>query len=876
MSVREISARVYGQSADWVNPFTGYGDTDGSWGQAAWHDTHWIYDPQNGTGQEYNTKPENSIALWGIKADCAAGAKSIASYSVTTGTGVSLTNIAPADGTTTYTVEQSTPYIAYLARGYASDDPPSQWVSPAAQFASDVNPDDTDYQPATRLPDNPYVGIPTLPGRSTAITHLNRKNFVAVPEIRFAKIDPNTQEILFYNDGALVTLSQISVPLAQGFFPVQIKFDVLYVGKERPDELTPRTELGYCWMDGGQRMWMLADTLDGCGIPDALRTFYNNNNVPDISEPRRVVSADWNGLYAQGPFQAYDTFGNHNYPNSQGQTTSYKQRYMSLGGYCIETISSSFREKIFQVNFHLATDVQVYDDVEYHWNLPALFVEGNTVGRYHPVAEGEEVDSKKIAIFSNIEIDDSKELTLAEAYEAAILHECASVGWWFAEDRGTAESKATGSTTDGIGIYLPLLDDGITTGLYVTGEDIANNEQADWGDTTDIEYTPTPYDDVTPDGRSGDWTYNLHDFDLNSHKYHVLDSTKYGAVRTVLNGFVGGDPDRPILADYGGVNAGEWITCLFWYPLNIPKRASSSEQLMAGPLYLGANAPLWEESTLTNTYDLGEYEISDKTMAYTDFRGFNYTKCYLRLPFYGDFELDLHRYYGGKIKVRAIIDFSSAHGSYMIFSANKGSWYLFDTVDFKVGVQLPMSSTGMGTYQNQMHVAEKQLFNSKLALAGSVATGMIGLGIGAGVAAGIAAEEAMGTAQKLTLGGGAGVIGSLNKMADAKYALEHTAPSPGKCLPASPFCAAIQDLDVRIVFVYPKVASGYGKGDNATKLAEYGKTTGFACLQQGTLTALGLTGLTVCSNIRFNTHNQTITTQEMTLIENAIKAGIII
>lgn len=884
--IRDVNANIYGPSEDWINPFGDYGDTDGSWGQGSWHNTHWIYDPVNDTGQEYNYPPEPSIALWGIRNDFSASTKAITDVKFSKENG----EVYAQSFETTYTenTEKASSVVAFIAKGYGGyDEPPVQWVSPIAQWAYDVKANDEELKPSTRLPDNDFVGAPTIYGTSIPITHINRKNFVVVPYVTLAAKNINTGETFVYSTN--YTLEDAYTMMSQAgestdIYPIGISF-VPYIGQEVPNENNPRQLLNYSWVSG-DRFWLLSDTLNNLTLTPDLKTYYGTHEIPAISPRRNVIDPDSPSIYSQAPFTGYNSFGNENWPIQQGISDRQLDKIPPIGGFETVNINSTFESfledgEVFQVNHHLNTSDQIFDDVEYRWGDPTWYykISNNT---YTPLQPALNIHDKELGIFPSLHIIDDKGNSKAEAYYRALLHECASVGWWFAINADDVITQPTGKRVSDL--YLPLMEDsGITNGLYVTGNDLLNEDQADWGDTRDIDYNPTPYPDITPDGRSGDWTYSLRNFDLNTQKYHVLDTTKYGLIRAIIQGthtvhdpVSGEDKQVANLADYGGVNAGDWITCLFWYPFNIPTRTNSAEQVMAGPLYLGASAPLWNEATLSNTYDLGVYDIGDSTLAYHDFRGYNYCKIYLRLPFYGDYELDLHRYYGGPINVKAIIDFSSAHGTYMIFSRFQQNWYLFDTVDFKVGVQLPMDSIGMGTYQNQMHVAEKQLFNSKLALAGSVATTLVGAGLGAAIAGGTAAVEAAGTAQKLALGGGAGIIGSLNKMADAKYALEHTSPSPGKCLPASPFCAAIQDLEARIMFVYPKCAEGYGKDQNGYNLSEYGRNTGFACIRQGTLTSLGVTGLTVCSNIRFNTHTQTITTQEMTLIENAVKAGIII
>lgn len=883
---RSINANIYGPSEDWINPFTEYGDTDGSWGQASWHNTHWIYDPANNTGQEYNYPPESSIALWGIRNDFSASTKAVTHLKLRREEN-DVIYAESSDTAITETTETSSPVIAYMARGYGSDadEPATQWISPIAQWGYDVKADDEELRPSTRLPDNPHVGATTIFGTSIPITHLNRKNFVMLPKVHLAMRNQVTGETFIDDNVYTLDEAYVMMSIAGGgneIFPVGISF-MPYIGQEVPDEDHPRVVLTQNWIEA-RRFRMLTDTLNDLTLTEGLKDFYSSHDIPDISATRRVVDSDSPLTYSQAPFTAYNKLGNHRVPTLQG-VVDWLDMIPPIGGVTKQVIQDNYTSGmiggVFQINQHLNTANQKFEDVNYHWSRPTWFYQYDPVNNFYlPLSPTVDINGVRVACLPALQIDDAKGRTKADAYIRALLHECASTGWWFALSEEDALSEPTGKHESNL--YLPLMEyGGITNGLYVTGADLINEDQADIGDTRDIDYTPTPYPDTTPDGRSGDWSYQLRNFDLNTKKYHVMTSTEYALVRYILQGthtvhdpVSGEDKEVANLADYGGVNAGDWITCLYWYPFNIPTRTNSEEQVMAGPLYLGANAPLWNEATLSNTYDLGTYYVGDNTLAYHDFRGYNYSKIYLRLPFYGDFELDLHRYYGGEINVKAIIDFSSAHGTYMIFSNYEQNWLLFDTVDFKCGVQLPMDSTGMGTYQNQMHVAEKQMLNAKLALAGSVATGLVGAGLGVAIGTGSAAASALSTAQKLGTGGAVGTVGALSRMADAKYTLEHTTPTPGKCLPASPFCAAIQDLDVRIIFLYPKCADGYGKEENGYNLSKYGHNTGFACIQQGRLDTLGLHGLTVISNARFS--EATGTASETAMLLEALSEGIIL
>ena len=875
---RGVNAVIYGASEDWDNLIAGQPD----YGKVTWHNTHWIYNPTNGTGQEYDTPPDNSIALWGVDSKFAASAKAISYINFWKTNGV--ITLENCDTRVLESPEASTPLIAYIGHGYSyggPQEPYKQWITPCAQWAYDVETYNTALAEA-RLPDNESC-ISSIPGNSRAIACLDRRNFVAVPTVSYFRRNPSEQGTLEKrsNDS---TLSEMPEILAQGWTPCSIHFNLFYQGKIVPDENNPRQEMGmvtvYTQGGGSFEGWLASDTLNDMELPEGLHDFYKTQNIYDLTPSRRIMSGDSSPRYTQAPFTAFGVVGGVNRPGLQGTTIGIQHRGTEIGCYARITPSSyisqddDFNAK-YQLNIHFP-DINKefdFDDVRYKWEYDVYDqVTGLPVvlGDY---AEGTDITSHDIVFMTHIQILDTKGNTEAQAMANAVRHECATVGWWFADNRAHAEAIATGSTSTGVGMYLPILDDGITTGLYVTGDDIADNEQADIGNTLDIDYDTTPAGEIVPDGRSGDWSYNYNNYTISSHKYFLLNDTKYNSVRTVFAATAG---DNTL--DYNGINVGEWMTTLMWYPINPPQRAQTN--VNAGPVYL-TDAPRWDENVASNTYELGEYSIDEGTIVYPDFRGYNMTKCFLRLPFYGDFELDLHRYWGGKFRVKAFIDFSAGQGTYYI-EAQKSrdyalDWFLFDTVDFKIGYALPLNSIAMGTYQNQMHALEKQLLTQKVVLAGAAATTMFGLGLGASIPLGMIADESVqqvrSMATKSVLGGVAGGVGSISKIMDTKYALEHTAPSPGKCLPASPYTALPQDLSCRIIFCYPKCATGYG-GNDTTKMVDYGKSVGFACIKQGKLSSLGLHGLTVISNARFN--DATGTATEAGLLAQALSAGIIL
>lgn len=543
----------------------------------------------------------------------------------------------------------------------------------------------------------------------------------------------------------------------------------------------------------------------------------------------------------------------------------YDCRTMAIGGHNRQLFSDisdpdfhyDFNNKVTFLKF--AHTSQVFDDVSYHWVTNTTDDFGDAADLTNP--------PNIVNFFTSLVIDSKQEGdTDAEAMIKAILHECAYFGIKFANLETRAKTDDLTSTGTGLGLYLPIFtDQGVTTGLYKTGQDMVDDPTVDRHYIDyDPEPTPVPEDEEDIPGqpgtslgdRTGDWSYTNGDVIIDAMNYHVVDIATY---LHFMEWVKGGSSSTASMTgwianlDYNGINASDWILCVKQFPIGIPKQASSGwDVLSVGGTTIEYNGSplsgplLWYKTSLC-TFQLGKVAINGALFnepAGENFLGLDYGQAFLQLPFYGDLPIDLGRYWGAEMRVESTIDFPNGIGTYYIYSGGR----VFDAVNFEIGVDLPCSAAQMANYQSAMHDLRRQLdrldYDEVMQSAGAVGKLMT--------------LDIPGAIQNVNNV----VKGEIFTRPDIEWNMAHTKPSAGSYNSPSGFCATRQDLTPKLIVCQPYISDF-----NSTN---YGNQVGFACFKQGKLSSFP--GYTVCSNIKFG--NISATATEKAKILEQLKNGV--
>lgn len=522
---------------------------------------------------------------------------------------------------------------------------------------------------------------------------------------------------------------------------------------------------------------------------------------------------------------------------------------------------------------HYSGKNQVFDDVAYHWRY-CLYDE--TIDRELPNGYNlSNITTHALRIMSVLEIDDQGDYTTyGDAVKAAVLHEVAFMGFWFADTQAKAASDPLGSASTGVGIYLPEKIGGITTGNYFTGEEIAAVPYADADSTAPFRYLPEESgEDV------GDFSTIIHSGVLSAAAtYYALKDQGLKDLIRYLNTTYNPDADQ-LTADFKGVNPFDYITSVKYYPFSLPYAVA--QQINVGPLATGATGyilPYTYGNESYSYFDMGSYTFAPY---FNNFLDYSATQILLYLPWCGSMQLDpalwIPQTGGSSITLNIRYSFDWVTGSCTAFIFRNG--YMMETADGQVGIDIPLSLLATGSYQaaiSQAMIAYKQAATSRF----TAWLGLVGSAIGTAVAA------ASGVGAPAVVGGLAGIASSVNALQKTEYAadaadytLNHTQPQLGSVSAASPFNGALLDQRPKLLISRPKYLTDLPQGwqDN------YARSYGYACSIPTPLNSSRIRGLTKVSNPRLEGIKKTIGTQtftpterELEMIRQALAEGIIL
>lgn len=582
---------------------------------------------------------------------------------------------------------------------------------------------------------------------------------------------------------------------------------------------------------------LLADTLSTIPIPDGQT--YLKSLIADIANGHNYRSdVIYRPFVSRYGINVYNGSNDSTYTSQLeiGYNRQFTRNNITSGA---ATISGA--NKITGMIYRCNYDVKTFDDVVYQWE-DAVFDTVNKVDIENGFPIGSAATNQNYRFYSRLKIIDPKGNTRGKALELAVKHELAYIGFYFSDTQAGAESKPLG-TGDGVGVYLPEIVGGVTTGRYFTGDDIKNVPYATSGSVADDAFVYRPEETGSD---SGDLDTHLHSDSMSgSTQWYALDELDVHFMSQWLNTTY--KPDSTQLSeDFKGVNPSDYIVSLRYFPFDVPTSGSTealsiggvSVEVSGNTITVDKHSRAYGEGS-NSFYDLGSFALQPPYI-FGDFRD-TYIKLLLYIPWCGFVTLDPALFCQSpdgtyhSIRAALSIDFATGTALGMIYRDNR----LIDTINGTVGVDVPMSAVANGSYQNAIKQTEIALKNAKaqqlqayLSTAGALAGGIVSAATGnvMGVAASAAA-----------FAGAAGKTEQLNNTIEGlEYQLTHTAPSIGDISSASPFNNALSEQAARIFIFKPAMLSTYDA-------AAYGRTTGYACCKQGTLSQFS--GFTVCADV---------------------------
>lgn len=853
----EVIAEYWGSPSEWIDSGLGYKRTNSD------IFSQYVDRPGEGQRQEYNKNIDTSPAFWGWNKDCSWSTKH--ERSINNGT-VQDVYANP---------ENSAPVMGWYMGGSGSDAyiESKYTLNPRCRFAYDNMGDFGEH--ANYTAGDAYMAIGTIDstavGYAWAWTDIEWGKYIALPRISLYKIDNGefvqlSDKTLTGTDSGQNTLQDY---LDDGYVPMLIDMGAMYWGSDLTGT-TPRDSIG---LDYGRLQALVG--MSPIKLTQDMYNYYSTHLdgiyetskywiQPDYAHNLEIYQAPFT-LFSNGNWQIIDTV-----QGGYGSVTA-NYRGEQVIGMCVDSTVGAYNSGLKAVAYKTCATVQQFDDVSYHWETD-VYSEGND-------------DSDTVYTYTKLVIDNydsEKWEDEAHAYYGAILHECAYFGMKFASTESLARTGNIGSTGDGIGLYLPIFTAQMhTTGLYKTAQEFADDDNVDNDSARDFDFEPDAPDDDDDGGadgedgkRTGNWTYSLHDITVPlSQKYFVLDNANMAHVFDWLRGTYDEHGNLKGNLDYDGINGGEWITGIKWYPIDIPKQNELQPVKLAWkPLTYdtggGTPATIYgyehEYDSSVCTYNLGSIVINNSVIGHGDFRGISKTALYLRLPFYGDLPLDVSKYYPKTMRVEAVVDFVNGVGTYYVETYENGSWFVMDIADFKFGIDIPVSTIANGTYQQSVYNAVCELEQAKF-------QNMVSMGKGIAKTGGKVVFGAMtgGLGGALTgLAEGAIELG-IQKIANdmrigqMEYNIEHEVPKTATVGGASPFTAMMQYMKPKIIAMKPHLSADY---DHTI----YAHTVGHACRKYGKLSEF--TGLTVCDNVDLKGFDATPT--EKALILQQLQNGV--
>lgn len=437
---------------------------------------------------------------------------------------------------------------------------------------------------------------------------------------------------------------------------------------------------------------------------------------------------------------------------------------------------------------------------------------------------------------------------IVESVRAAI----ACWGMFFADNEANAKTLELDDEDMFLGI---IKDDGVGYGDYSHGPENRDQKQWDWKTMDANEYDPTvPPGPPSTDRFHGSFNFG-DDYTINVNgivNRHLLQSTDIFSLYGRLNNYLSNiqdpkDVDGITVQSFLTNNPIDGILGLQYMPV---KNLSGglSHKVYIGTVDMQLTAPT--PKTCIN-YPCGVLRVNNQFGENCWIN--NLVKIMIYAPFCGIMTLDPQTVMGKLVYLDYIIDtYTGACTAIAYVKDTGGKILVVDTIDGSCSMSLPISGIQSATLNSQLYnayMSNKQLKAANTTdIAGSVFNTVVSAAKGA--ALGAAAGPA-GAIAGAIVGGGGKAISTIGKGLDAHYSekisdynLHHT------MVPTRTVGAASSALSLMLDYV-PKLII-YKPKDELTNTTDYGKTIGYACIKNGTLEGMKMSGYTEISNIKLD------------------------
>lgn len=440
-----------------------------------------------------------------------------------------------------------------------------------------------------------------------------------------------------------------------------------------------------------------------------------------------------------------------------------------------------------------------------------------------------------------------------------IMESCACFGMAFtpAKNRGNDSSNCrfNQNFTDP-DLCLPIIDNnGIAHGDYTRGADNVNNDFINLSSQWDKNYTPSaPVDTNTYSNITG---FNSVSAGASATERYVLDAGNtrqlLSDLWTISHNIAGVDYDNynyKILDSFLVSNPIDSIISLKRFPFNIPHTFSNTKT----PVNLGKNHGYAHGYLTYNAFNSVQFaginvfpRFGDSFLDYAP-----YTEYELYVPFCGTVKLNAGEILGHTLNCRLQIDLITGACTAYIMADSLVIETMTGTVSCELALSGIDSATIDANIQNSVLNHVNARTNKEVSMLSPMSVGgLIG-----------AASNPFKTAGS--------VVNAKTEIQRAEYELTHIQTPPHTMGSAGGLTGWCQEFNARLMIYYPE-------GDvitnsippKLTNLANYGHTTGFATIDNTTLS--NYSGFTVATNAILNF---AATDTEKEMIINLLQTGV--
>lgn len=454
------------------------------------------------------------------------------------------------------------------------------------------------------------------------------------------------------------------------------------------------------------------------------------------------------------------------------------------------------------------------------------------------------------------------------------------------------------------GVYLGEITSGeqaITTGAYRKGTaqtDFDNSQWTSdpWAETPDPSYIPdkdpTDWDEDQTSvisSATGDPSYGTREYLMSANALNelvrVLNELKIGEIEGDVSegycerAFGSSDPMAAIISvikypfdmiyNWLGSSSREVVhgtNVGSWFQIANAQIAVDTSGSTPPPYTIGLTSAheiyeiSWASSSIWE-YGVAKIPYFNKYKSFLDYEP--YCNAALYLPFCGSIRIDPEVYVGHDVTVKYIV--SPLDGTVKAYILRDN--LVIDTLAGNAGTSIEINTSDDLAKANTVNQLNATIQSQKMHVVKSLASfaSTAGLGVATGGAS-LAASAFIGAAKGGALGGVLDAAQHDLSIGQSQYQIATTATPFKQLQSGGGYLSAADEYAIRLVAYRPEPLPGYTFRD----WGSYGATTGFACLEIGSLS--GFTGYTECAQVIAD--GIQCTNREKNMIIKLLQAGV--